>query len=262
MLLAALINLELSNQDEMFLIRLFNFGFLMLLLGYQQESIAQLVKMENNAPKVNITSPKNNALFSLNSLITYSIEVVDEEDGSTEYNEIVSSEVLLLVRYLPDSLKVKEYLANSANTNPEPLVLMHNSTCFTCHAAKTKLIGPSYDLVAKRYPLNPTSVEMLTNRIISGTYGVWGDVKMPAHPDLKIEQVRLIVNWILKNGADPDQDYYIGTQGAFRIQDKPGTESRKGVYVASASYVDHGIKGQSGLGKLGQHSVRLRISKD
>ena len=234
----------------------------MLPLCCQQESTAQLVKMENKPPIVNITSPRNNTLFSLNSLITYSIEVVDQEDGRSEYDEIVSNEVLLLIRYFPDSSKVNEYLANSANTNPEPVVWMRNSTCFTCHAAKSRLIGPSYDLIAKKYPLNPTSVELLTNRVISGTYGVWGDVKMPPHPDLKIEQVRLIVNWILKNGADLDQDYYVGTKGAFRIQNKSGAESRKGVYVASASYVDHGIKGQSDLGKLGQHSVRIRISKD
>ena len=234
----------------------------MLQLSCQLDCDAQLGARGNSAPKVQITSPKSNALVTLNAPIPYSIEVVDEEDGRTEYNEIVTNEVLLLIRYVPDSLKANEYLANSGNTNPEALMLMRNSTCFTCHAAKSKLIGPSYDLVAKRYPLNSTSVEQLSNRIISGTSGVWGDIKMPPHPDLKIEQVRLIVKWILTYGDDPDQSFYIGTEGSLRIQDKPMKESNKGVYVATASYVDHGIKGQPGSGKLGQHSVRIRISND
>lgn len=246
----------------MLLLRSFIPVFLILQLHYQVECNAQLGVRENTAPKVQITSPQSTVLVSLNVSIPYSIEVVDKEDGRTDYNEIAANEVLLLIRYVPDSLKVEEYLANTSNTNPEPLVLMRNSTCFTCHAATSKLIGPSYDLVAKRYPLNPTSVELLTNRIISGTSGVWGDVKMPPHPDLTIEQVRKVVKWILKNGADPDQSFYVGTEGSLRLQRKPITASDKGVYVATASYVDHGIKGQPGSGKLGQHSVTIRVSHD
>lgn len=243
-------------------LRLFIPFLLALQLPYQLVCNAQVGLSENSAPKVLITSPKNKVLVKLNVPILYSIEVADKEDGRTDYNEIAANEVLLLIRYVPDSLKIQEYLANTSNTNPEPLVVMRNSTCFTCHAATSKLIGPSYDLVAKRYPLNPTSVELLTNRILSGTSGVWGDIKMPPHPDLPIEQVRNVVKWILKNGADPDQRFYVGTGGSIRIEHKPGTESKKGIYVATASYVDHGIQDQPHSGKLGQHSITLKISDD
>jgi cytochrome c len=231
-------------------------------LPYQMKCKAQPGQRENSPPNVQITLTKSKGVVTLNVPIFYSIGVVDEEDGRTEYNEIAANEVLLLIRYLPDSLKVKEYLANPSNTNPQPLVVMRNSMCFTCHTATSKLIGPSYDLIAKRYPLNPTSVELLTNRIISGTSGVWGDIKMPPHPDLPIEQVRNVVKWILKNGDVPDQSFYVGTEGSLRIQHRPKAESEKGVYVATASYVDHGIKGQPGSGKLGQHSITLKVSDD
>ncbi len=246
----------------MLALRLFIPLVLVIQLPYQMKCKAQLGQRENIAPNVQITSPKSNGVVTLNVPIFYSIDVVDEEDGRTEYNEIAANEVLLLIRYVSDSLKVKEYLANPSNTNPQPLVVMRNSMCFACHTATSKLIGPSYDLIAKRYPLNPTSVELLTNRIISGSSGVWGDIKMPPHPDLPIEQVRNVVKWILKNGDVPDQSFYVGTEGSLRIQHRPKAESEKGVYVATASYIDHGIKDQPGSGKLGQHSITLKISDD
>ena len=263
MLLTSLINLELIlAKRHMLSLRLFIPFLLFLQLHYQQECKAQVRLSENNAPNVLITSPKNKVLVKLNVPIRYSIEVADREDGRTDYNEILANEVLLLIRYVPDSLKVEEYLSNSNNTNPQPLMWMRNSNCFTCHTATSKLIGPSYDRVANRYPLNPTSVELLTNRIISGSSGVWGDIKMPPHPDLPIEQVRNVVKWILKNGADTDQHFYVGTEGFLRIEHKPRTESKKGIYVATASYVDHGIKDQPRSEKLGQHSITLKVSYD
>jgi len=63
---------------------------------------------------------------------------------------------------------------------------------------------------------------------------------MPPHPDLKIEQVKEIVRWILKNNDDPDQIYLAGIEGAFRTKERPSRDA-KGVYILTASYTDHGI---------------------
>ena len=197
---------------------------------------------ENSAPKVTITAPAKNSKFQWNSIVPYSIRVLDLEDGNSGYNEIPPSEVLLMVRYLPDSSHVKEYLSDRSKANPQPLLWMSTSTCFNCHAAKTKLIGPSFELIARRYPDNPISAETLANKIINGSSGTWGDVKMPPHPDLKIGQAREIVRWILKNNSDPDQSYLAGTEGAFRTKEKPNIEPGKGVYILTASYTDHGMK--------------------
>jgi cytochrome c len=87
---------------------------------------------------------------------------------------------------------------------------------------------------------------------------------MPAHPDLKVEQAREIVRWILRNNDDADENYLAGIQGAFRTKEKPVRDSR-GVYVLTASYTDHGIKeaqhvdGSVRRGtKVGQQSIVLK----
>ena len=213
---------------------------------------------KNNVPKVTITLPANNSQFQWNSMVRYSIHIADVEDGDSEYNEIATNEVLVMIRYVADSNQVKKYLLDKSKTNPVPLIWMRNSTCFSCHSAQEKLIGPSYNLVAKKYPNNSTSVEALVKKIMEGTSGTWGDIQMPPHPDLTIEKTRQIVKWILTNGADPDQNYFVGVEGAFRSMEKPKQETKKGVYVLTVSYIDHGLKDLPNSSKLGQQSIVLK----
>ena len=213
-------------------------------------------RSENSTPDVTITTPAKNARFQWNSVVPYAIRVSDQEDENSEYNEIPANEVLLMVAYLPDSARVKNYLSNRSKANREVLLRISTSTCFNCHAAKAKLIGPSFEMIAKRYTNNSKTVDSLTKKIITGSSGTWGDLKMPPHPDLKIDQVREIVRWILNNNSDPDQSYFAGIEGAFRTKENPGRDSGKGVYILTASYTDHGAKGVSR--KQGQHTIVLK----
>lgn len=135
-------------------------------------------KIENSPPKIAITSPLNDDHFSWNAPIRYSIKIADKEDGSSEYDEINAKEVLLEVCYLKDAFNAKNYLESKANMVKENkgLTLLRNSDCFTCHASKNKLIGPSFELIAKRYPFNKYSLDHLTKNVMSGTKGTWGGV--------------------------------------------------------------------------------------
>lgn len=214
--------------------------------------------VQNNAPKVTITSPAKAGKFPWNTVIPYSIAVSDQEDGKTEYDEIASQEVFLSVRYLADSADVKKYLQLGSRTSQEVLFSISNTTCFNCHQVKTKLIGPSFESIARKYPDNEASVKMLAGKVLSGTAGTWGDVQMPPHPDLKGERVEAIVRWILKNGADPDQNHLVGVEGAFRTRERPVSNSGKAVYVLTATYTDHGENGAAGSRKLGQHTIILK----
>ena len=202
--------------------------------------LSQQKGVENSQPKVTIVTPSTNSKLHWNSVIPYSIRVSDAEDGNSEYNEISNNEVLLVIKYLPDSTQVKKYLLDRSKMNHQPLLWMSTSTCFACHAARTKLIGPSFDLVAQRYRGQAGVVDSLAKKIIKGSTGTWGDLKMPPHPDLKIEQVREIVRWILTNNDDPYQNYIAGIEGAFRTKERPAGDA-KGVYILTASYTDHGI---------------------
>ena len=226
---------------------LLSIGFIELVLHCFTAAFSQ--GTENSAPKVTITSPAQHSAFQWNSIVPYAIRVSDKEDGNSEYNEIPANEVLLMVAYLPDSTHVKKYLSDRSKTDREVLLWMGTSTCFNCHAAKAKLIGPSFEQIAQRYTNNSTTVDSLAKKIITGSSGTWGDLKnlkMPPHPDLKIDQVREIVRWILKNSLDPDQSYFVGIEGAFRTKEKPTREPGKGIYILTASYTDHGMKGPGG----------------
>ena len=217
---------------------------------------------ENSPPKITITSPLNDDRFAWNATIRYNIKITDKEDGSSEYDEINAKEVLLEVCYLKDASKVKNYLAGKANMVKEDkgLTLLRNSDCFTCHASKNKLIGPSFELIAKRYPVNKNSLERLTKKVMNGSTGIWGQVAMPAHPAMKTNEVREIISWILTNNSNPNISFYPGIEGAFRTKEKTAKETGKEVLVLTASYTDHGEKTSTQNKKYGQHSILLKAA--
>ncbi len=217
---------------------------------------------QNSPPKVTISVQGKGNTFKWNSLVPYTIAVSDAEDGKTEYNEIPSHEVLLVARYLPDSTLIKKIPIGEQMIHHDAVLQMSKALCFSCHAAKAKLIGPSFEQIAGRYKIVPSAVDTLTKKIIDGSTGTWSDLKMPPHPDLEVQDIKEMVTWILKYSADPDLTYFVGTDGALRTREKPANPSPAGVYVLTASYVDHGPRnpndGLHSQGKRGHHTLVLR----
>jgi len=75
--------------------------------------------------------------------------------------------------------------------------------CTACHAATTKLVGPSYQAVAKRYKGdNAKILEIVKNNVKNGASGNWTDVTggtpMPPQPQAvgKTEKLKAIADWI------------------------------------------------------------------
>lgn len=75
--------------------------------------------------------------------------------------------------------------------------VMKGSDCMACHAEATKLVGPSYKDVAKKYAGDAKAPAMLVEKIKKGGSGNWGAVPMTPHPNLKDEDIRVMVDWIL-----------------------------------------------------------------
>jgi cytochrome c len=69
--------------------------------------------------------------------------------------------------------------------------------CLVCHKIKEKSVGPAYNAVAAKYKDDPKAVDYLTNKIIKGGAGVWGEVPMPPHSTMKVADVKSVVDWIL-----------------------------------------------------------------
>ena len=71
------------------------------------------------------------------------------------------------------------------------------SDCQSCHAEDKLSVGPSYKEIAKRYKDDSNALSLLSQKIIKGGSGVWGEVAMPAHPTLKESDAKAMVEWIL-----------------------------------------------------------------
>ena len=75
--------------------------------------------------------------------------------------------------------------------------LLAKSDCLACHKVDMKIVGPAYIDVAKKYPATEASYTLLTNKIINGGSGVWGQVAMAPHPSLPAADAKKMVRYIL-----------------------------------------------------------------
>ena len=231
--------------------KLLSFGFTLL----ASLSFAQ----ENEPPNVEIISPSEKIELKGNTVVPYRIAISDKEDGNSEYDEINVNEVVLTVTYLSDASKIKKYVEEEVEPRSATLSLIAASNCFTCHQAKHKLIGPSFEEIAKRYSSMNDSKAYLTQKINQGSSGIWGDEIMPGQPELEKEKVEQILDWIFTNAQDPNYTFYSGTEGAFKTKKMPQNETKKAVYVLYALYADHGINEYFERSKKGTHTVMLNF---
>jgi cytochrome c len=201
-------------------------------------------------PQVKIITPDSKRTYTWNEQVRYSISISDPKDGDSKYGEIPSQECLLELTYLPAG-KEDEIKKVTERKEAKGLSLMKRSTCFGCHAHKTKLAGPSLQEIAKQYKTTGDNIRNLANHILNGSTGVWGDQQMPAHPDFTEEQCRQIASYILELGDQPYRWILPGLEGTFRIMDKPKGD-QSGVYVLTASYT-------STSNAAGKHSIVLKI---
>jgi cytochrome c len=80
--------------------------------------------------------------------------------------------------------------------------------CTACHQLDKKVIGPAYGQVAACYA-NKDAKKLEANKaalvkhVIEGGAGVWGQIPMPAHPQLKDgaknEELKKVIDWVMKD---------------------------------------------------------------
>lgn len=69
--------------------------------------------------------------------------------------------------------------------------------CTACHAEAKKMIGPAYKDVAAKYANDKDAVAKLSEKIIKGGVGVWGQIPMPANAQVSPAEAETLVKWIL-----------------------------------------------------------------
>jgi cytochrome c len=190
---------------------------------------------KDQSPIVKITAPPNNSISSWNALVNYSV-VVSWQGKSTEYQEIPSNEVLITTTYISDLSKMTGELASPAAPTPAGLLAIVRSGCIGCHQFKARSTGPSFAAIAQRYPDNQANGDTLARYIREGSTGVWGQGTMPPHPEFTEEQSHAIAHWITKDAANPNVNYYVGTEGAIRME-APATPGSRAGMILIASYI-------------------------
>ena len=75
--------------------------------------------------------------------------------------------------------------------------LAADNGCMACHGTANKIVGPGYNEVAAKYKGQADAESKLVAKLKAGGQGVWGAIPMPAQTQLKDEDARRLVKWIL-----------------------------------------------------------------
>jgi cytochrome c len=75
--------------------------------------------------------------------------------------------------------------------------LAKQKNCLACHTVDKKLVGPAYKEVAAKYKGDKDAVAKLAKKIREGGVGVWGQVPMPANPQVNEQEAQTLAKWVL-----------------------------------------------------------------
>jgi len=88
-------------------------------------------------------------------------------------------------------------LASPAFAAEDQLPLAQKSGCTACHSVDKKIVGPAYKDVAAKYRGDKTAEAKLIAKVEKGGSGVWGPIPMPPNTQVKPEDVKKLVEWVL-----------------------------------------------------------------
>lgn len=75
--------------------------------------------------------------------------------------------------------------------------LAQKKSCLACHATDKKLVGPAYKDVAAKYAGQKDAAAKLAEKIQKGGVGAWGQIPMPANPQVSADEAKQLATWVL-----------------------------------------------------------------
>ena len=109
--------------------------------------------------------------------------------------------------FAADHLKIAAASSGDATEKSSPSVgatvadvnaLLNANGCLACHGIQQKIVGPSYAEIAAKYHGDADAVGKLEASIRNGGAGKWGQVPMPSFMQLKPEELRVLIEFVLK----------------------------------------------------------------
>ena len=81
-----------------------------------------------------------------------------------------------------------------------PTALLTQNACTACHGMDSKIVGPGFAEIARKYADRADRQAYLAGKIIAGGSGVWGSIPMPAQT-LSAEDAGKIATWLAAGAA-------------------------------------------------------------
>jgi cytochrome c len=75
--------------------------------------------------------------------------------------------------------------------------LAQKKNCMACHSVDKKVIGPAFKDVSAKYAGQKDAGDALAGKILKGGAGAWGQVPMPANPQVNEAEAKQLAAWVL-----------------------------------------------------------------
>jgi len=227
--------------------------------AYDQDSLKVFVG--NNPSEVNILLNAHDGFYQPGTDVNYNIKVTDTEDKKILKNQIDTRLISLDEGIaLPGTDNHSSAIAMPIKQNFYPgEILIKESDCRACHAAKTKSVGPSWQQIAEQYAHQPTVHLSVAKKIINGGDGVWGDKMMSAHPQFSEAEAMEMIHYILSFNAPKISEadtLYLPPTGTIHFDDLRNLNGR---FALQASYTDQGANGSPAIRVEKTKIMRPRI---
>lgn len=188
----------------------------------------------NEHPKVDILLSGNKSFYFPGKPVNYQVVVTDKGavvNKSRIYVSNTYTEGLDLAGAQLGHQQAAQSLVGKS--------LMMKSDCAACHKVSTKSIGPAFTLVSTKYQKNSKAISYISNKILKGGGGVWGEVPMPAHPTMKETEAKQIAEWIMSLSATATSKPSLPAAG--KIIPPATVNKNKPVMAIKATYSDMGV---------------------
>lgn len=194
----------------------------------------------NTEPEVSIAYTGNSEFWIDGGSGSYQVSVKDAEDG-TIGSGVDTNKVLVTFDYLPQGYDMTLIAAGHQRSELPGKIMIAESDCKACHTIDEKSAGPSYRMIAEKYQKEPKAIDILSDKILKGGAGVWGEVPMAAHPQLTKDQTMQMVEYIISLGKEKKKETLPVTGTVkFDKADPKAPPPPKGAYLLTAIYEDKG----------------------
>ena len=198
--------------------------------GEEVVSLDQSIVAGNQRPVVNIELNEANDSYTPGKPLGYKVTVSDAD------SDVDLSNVYVSVDYRAGMDKVNMNMGHQqVSGKVTGKAFTQSMDCKSCHKENEKSIGPSYLEIAEKYKTDRRSTNYLITKMINGGAGVWGEVAMPAHPNLTTNEARQIVQYI-KSLSGANERASLPMVGKII----PEPRKNRGILLLSASYTDVG----------------------